>query len=325
VSHPSPDWLKALQAAKAAAKSEAEAICRRAKSDGREHLSEQEAENFHELLETTRALSARITETQGEVERHTGSPLVNRLMNAGNSRRAAGVHYSKTGLQRAFASLRDGGTAVIESRGFNSVEAFLPPELYGFTIGPVHEARLLSYLPSIPMTAPSIEFLLHTTTSGSPAVVGEGALKPELVYTVIHQTVTAAKIAAHTAISYEVLQDFPTWTGYVTNELSKEIIAVENNALLNGDGTGAIVGLIAQAGLSYGKGTLGGGTETSLDAIEIGIAALRTGASLAEPDLFVCHPLTWSTVRREKDTLGRYLVTPDPTLDEPNKVGVFKC
>lgn len=55
------------------------------------------------------------------------------------------------------------------------------------------------------------------------------------------------------------------------------------------------------------------GTDTPLDAVEISIAGLRTGASLAEANLFVVHPNTWSALRRVKDSQGRYIVNPDPT------------
>ena len=50
------------------------------------------------------------------------------------------------------------------------------------------------------------------------------------------------------------------------------------------------------------------------------IAAMRVGAALAEPDLLVLHPTTWSAIRRSKDSQNRYLVAPDPTADDANSV-----
>jgi hypothetical protein len=43
-------------------------------------------------------------------------------------------------------------------------------------------------------------------------------------------------------------------------------------------------------------------TATSLDAFESSIAQLRVGPALAEPDLVVIEPETWSAVRRTKDS-----------------------
>jgi HK97 family phage major capsid protein len=46
----------------------------------------------------------------------------------------------------------------------------------------------------------------------------------------------------------------------------------------------------------------------------LGIAALRTGAALAEANLRVLHPNTWSALWRTKDLQGRYIVAKNPTL-----------
>jgi hypothetical protein len=58
------------------------------------------------------------------------------------------------------------------------------------------------------------------------------------------------------------------------------------------------------------------GTDTPLDAIEISVAALRAGASLAEADLLVLHPNTWSALRRTKDSQGAVIwsILTRPTL-----------
>src|SRR5262249_51390939 len=54
------------------------------------------------------------------------------------------------------------------------------------------------------------------------------------------------------------------------------------------------------------------------DALEHGIEALRGGPALAEPNLGLCHPSTWSAIRRTTDSYGRYYVSADPSTDEVN-------
>lgn len=106
-------------------------------------------------------------------------------------------------------------------------------------------------------------------------------------------------------------------------ELFRQIVDVENSNLLNGTGTGELLGFLQTSGmLSYavgGTGTTPDG-ETPLDGIEAAIAALRTGPALAEADLLVLHPTTWSSIRRSKDNYGRYLVQADPTADQAESV-----
>ena len=88
-------------------------------------------------------------------------------------------------------------------------------------------------------------------------------------------------------------------------------MVVENAELLNGDGTtGHLDGLLATSGILTHARVAG---ERSIDSVDIAIAALRTGSSLAEPNLLVLRPNTWSTMRRVVDDQHRYLVQPDPT------------
>ena len=84
--------------------------------------------------------------------------------------------------------------------------------------------------------------------------------------------------------------------------------------LLNGDGTsGHLTGLLHTSGvLTHAVVT----PETGLDGLEIAITNLKMGPQLAVADLIVMHPSTWSSIRRSKDTQGRYLVADDPTAGE---------
>ena len=82
-------------------------------------------------------------------------------------------------------------------------------------------------------------------------------------------------------------------------EIVRQVINVENAELLSGDGTtGHLTGLLNTSGIL----THAVGTDTVLDAVEISIAALRTGAALAEANLFVLHPNTWSALRRVRSS-----------------------
>jgi len=212
-------------------------------------------------------------------------------------------------------------------KAFNTAESHLPSRLEGQVLGPVHEQRLLDRLPVEATTAPSVEYVRHTSTTGTPAVVAEGAAKPELVMNVDHVVATAQKIAAHTGVSYEILSDWSSFVGYVRGELFREIIDVENGELLNGAGTtGHLTGLLTTSGILAHDASADTGTGvTALDSVEKSIATMRTGAALAEPDLFVLNPLTWSALRRIKDTQGRFLTAPDPTRAPRTLCGASRC
>jgi HK97 family phage major capsid protein len=177
----------------------------------------------------------------------------------------------------------------------------------------------------MPISAPAWEVIVHTSTTGAPAPTAEGAPKPELVFVTASQTLTAIKLAAHFGISHETLQDFTNFQSYAVVELLRAIEDVENAQLLSGSGTsGNMTGFLTTSGiLTHDASTDTGTGVTVIDSIEKSIAALRVGAALATADLLVLHPLTWSAIRRLKDTTGRMLfisADSDPSNTQANSI-----
>jgi len=213
-------------------------------------------------------------------------------------------------------------TAVISQQsialktGFNTAVDELPAQLYPSILGPIHENRLLDRLPTFPVSAPSIEYVRHISTTGAPAIVAEGQQKPELIFAVDHVIATVQKIACHAGVSHEALSDYGAFVSYLQNEIVTQVVDVENDELLNGTGPGHITGFLDTPSIL----THVTGSESSLDAIEIAISKLRTGSSLAEANLLVLNPGTWSAIRRTKDLQDRYLVNPDPTQGAGNQL-----
>lgn len=236
-------------------------------------------------------------------------------------RETAPLAFDESDLQVMHKAIQSRQPMMIKTKAFSSPDTQLPAQLSPQVIGPVHENRLLDRLPTQAIGSPSYEYIRHNSTTGAPAVVAEGAPKPELVLNTDTLIATAQKIAAHTGTSWEALNDWSNWVGYVQGELFRKIIDVENSELLGttGDGTsGHLTGLLHTSGIL--THTVADGTTNTLDDVEQSIATMRTGAALAEPNLFVLHPNTWSAMRRTKDNYGRYLVAADPTKDEANQL-----
>lgn len=207
---------------------------------------------------------------------------------------------------------------------FSSPVSALPAQVWPQVIHPEHENRILDRLPATQIQAPSVEYIQHLSSTGSPAIVAEGATKPEVVFNTSKQVAVAQKIACHIAITWESISDtggdhgLQDWYGYVQGEIMREVMDYENDRLLNGVGGAADVqGFFNQSGILHHDASVDTGTGiTALDSFEISIQHMRTGAALAEPDLIVMHPITWSNLRRVKDAYYRFMVAPDPTQDE---------
>jgi hypothetical protein len=252
--------------------------------------------------------------------------VANREARAVNSAgRLSPLGYHDEQLRRAFDTINRGETAVLETRdpGFTSATGLIPPELGPILpVFPRHEDRLLDRLPGVAIDVPAIAYIEVVSVSGGPiGVTAEGAAKPELLMPADAKQATARTIAAHVGVSWQAYSgDYPAFVTAVQVELMKNIVDGENAQLYGGTGesNGQVNGLLTNPNiLTLAAGT--GGTENFTD-LSAGIAALRNGPALAECNLILMHPETWSAIRVQKDSYGRFLIQPDPAADQANTV-----
>ncbi|MBT1001185.1 phage major capsid protein [Paenarthrobacter sp. DKR-5] len=213
-------------------------------------------------------------------------------------------------LEQAFSSLKGGGNfraelGMKDAASSITTDGQLPPQFIGLVDKPFEPVRILDHLPTTPTQAPSVEFIVHASSSASAAAVAAGSAYPETSLATTQTIIKLEKLGILTTLTDELMADFATFRSYVSVELQRQIIDAENNALLNGSGTSPeIRGLLNTSGVI----TRAKGTESALDTIAEGIDDLRTGSSFCEPDALVIHPTTWGAIRREKDSYGRYLL-----------------
>jgi HK97 family phage major capsid protein len=311
-----------------------------AKRSGRDTMNARETAMLGEL----RQINARVKHAESELAR-AGDPA-KQIFGEGrqpgqgpainSAGRLAPMGVGVEELRKLQSAALRGESCRIESRAFSTADPLLPAQLWSVPIAAVHEARLLDRLPGVTMTAPSIEFVRHVSTTGSAGVVAEGQAKPELVWNVDALTATAVKIAGHVGLTWEILNDWEAFSAYSGTELYLRLIDAENAELIQGGWVGGspptsgMVGFLATSGvLSYDASSDTGGSGaaslTALDAIEKAMRNMRTGPALATPNLMVFHPNTFSAIRRVKDGFGHFLVAPDPTQTQTNELWGIEC
>jgi hypothetical protein len=292
----------------------------RAQQQGRKNLTFDEDRELRGYTDTIKGLGSRIRETRSELDRMGSLPQLgrgereNRINTAGM---LCPLSFDMEEMRSAHQRVGRGEAVQLESRnpGFSSADSLLPPQLFPIPTMPRFEDRLIDRLPGFALDAPSLEYIQVTSVTGAAAIVGEGQPKPGIETPATKLIVTALKLAAHVGISWESINDFEAFTSAVQNTLLKEIVKLENTQIVYGDPTaGGLNGLTTTAGILTLAAT--GGTATpanNWDDVAGAIALLRTGPALASPDLLCVHPDTWTNIRTQKDSLGRYLATPAPT------------
>jgi HK97 family phage major capsid protein len=319
--------LHDLESRRDSIRHQAEALLRSAQAEGCQQLSEAEDAKFRSMTELIRQLDERIADGRDDLDR-AGDPY--QVIRGGGLRtlntagRLSPLSFDPEELRSAYGRISRGETAVLEARapGFSSADSLIPPTLYPVPTFPRHEARLLDRLPGFALESPSLEYVQVTSVTGAAGIVGEGQPKPEIETPATKVIVTALKLAAHVGISWENINDYDAFTAAVQNELLKQVIDLENQQLVYGDPTsGGLSGLTTTAGiLTYTATGTTASPPNNFDDISAAIAAVRTGPALGTPDLLLLHPDTWAAVRTQKDTLGRYLATPDPTSETADTV-----
>ena len=155
------------------------------------------------------------------------------------------------------------------------------------------------------MDGQAIEFLKEHSETNSAAMVAEGAAKPQSDFR-LEMVSTSAKVIAHTMkASRQALSDVSALKSMIDMRLSYGLDLVEENQLLNGDGTGQnLLGLIPQA-TAYSSPLTGADTQ-SIDKIRLMI--LQAALALLPADGIVMHPADWGWIELLKDTTGRYII-----------------
>jgi len=146
--------------------------------------------------------------------------------------------------------------------------------------------------------------------SGSPAVF---AAKPQSSMTVVGVQAPVRTIAHFEVAHRNVLDDEPTLRGIIDNELLYGLRLVEDDQILNGDGTGSnLTGIRETSGIQsqvWSAGSLG---DTRIDAVRRAIT--KSLLAYYEPTGIIVHPNDMEDIELTKDAEERHLMVMSVSL-----------
>jgi Phage capsid family len=176
------------------------------------------------------------------------------------------------------------------------------------------------------MDSQSVTYLAHTGNTNPAAATAELGQFPDLGMQLTPKTVNAQKITALASVSTEAAQDFDVFHQFISTELTRALIDAETNWILNS----SVTGLIWQSELPTPPAsqtlTRVTGADTALNALDKAINDLRVGAAFAKADTMIMHPQTLHYLRRQTDTLGRYLLIPaQETVQNGDVNSIWNC
>ena len=165
-----------------------------------------------------------------------------------------------------------------------------------------------------------VEKAFDPATGGNFNYVAENAKKPGITFPDYDEvTESLKKIAGWIKISDEMAEDLPFLVSEINNRLLYQLLMFEENALLNGSGTGSnIRGILQRSGLQ--TETAADNTD-NLDALYRALTKVQLATGLTA-DGVVMHPLDYQALRLSKDGNGQYLAG-GPFLGQYGQGGVI--
>lgn len=155
------------------------------------------------------------------------------------------------------------------------------------------------------ITSNALEYVRENIFTNAAAPVAEGALKPESNITFTKETANVKTIAHWMQASRQIMDDAPALQSYINSRMMYGLALVEENQMLNGDGTGDnLLGLNA-VGTDY-ETALNADGDNGADILAHAI--YQVSLSEFEADGIILNPRDWHRIALLKDANGNYIL-----------------
>lgn len=185
---------------------------------------------------------------------------------------------------------------------------FVPP-----TVVPGVSARLFEsvhvrdLLPKGTTNSNVVRFVVDNGGEGGPAMVAEGATKPQIDRDLQIKDAPVRKVATYFRIPEEMIEDIDYIVSFLSSIGVEEVMAIEDTQLLYGDGTGQNLSGFNTLGTAFAAGTsVIGASANNFDVIGAAKKQLRN-AKFGGPLVALINPTDYYDMRYKKDSAGNYL------------------
>ena len=260
----------------------------------------------------------RAAEMERELNAATNTPLTSRPEKAVTGKQGRASDEYKNAFWKMVRNR--GGHLLVQNAlqiGVDSEGGYLCPDEYERTlVKALEEENRLRPLCTTIRTESGDRKIPLVTSHGTASWVDEEGAIPESDDTFGQISLGAHKLATMIKISDELLQDSVfDIEGYIASEFARRIGAAEEDAFINGDGSGKPYGLLhATNGAGVGI-TTAGATFTSDEILDL-IHSIKAG--YRKNAKFLLHDSTIKALRKLKDGNGQYMWQPGLKEGQPD-------
>jgi HK97 family phage major capsid protein len=213
----------------------------------------------------------------------------------------------------------------VEKKGFGSIEMetkavgnmasatsltgsyFVTPQVLPGVITKLYESvHMRNLLPVGSTNSNVIRYVRDNGGEGGPAMVAEGAVKPQIDRDLEILDANVRKMATYFRVPEEMIDDIPYLQSFLVEVGLEEVMKVEDAQILYGDGTGQnLSGLFTNA-TAFAAGT---SVITAPNNFDVLMAAKKQAKGLfTNPTVAMVNPINFFDMITKKDTTNNYLL-----------------
>lgn len=217
---------------------------------------------------------------------------------------SAGAWRGSIRVQAERADITSGNTTVGAGRsaGTSLVPGHRVP---GIIAPPNRQLTIRDLLAPGTTSQSSVEFVKETGFTNNARPVTEGTKKPQSDIAFNLFTTPVRTIAHIFKASRQIMDDAPALASYINARGTYGLKYVEENQLLNGNGTGQNLNGIVPQATAFAP-AFNPSDETAIDRLRL--AVLQVVLAEYPASGFVLNPTDWARIELTKDSEGRYIV-----------------
>lgn len=191
-------------------------------------------------------------------------------------------------------------------------------------ISPIRQ-RVLTYLQNVSVGSIAKEYALwveETDQQGTPIFIGEGDTKTQVSVLYVEKTAKAKKIAVHSKITMEFMEDLPQLVSFIQSNMMRRVDTVTENQLFNGDNLGDNLQGLVPVASAFTGGDLAGSIEASTINdwdVMLGVISQVKKANGIVNAIFVSNGKL-DAMRAAKDLDGQYIRPEGVLIDAQGNV-----
>lgn len=186
-------------------------------------------------------------------------------------------------------------------------EVIAADRVAGIKFDPSRSLHMRSIIPVGSTSSDVVRFVKESAYSDGTATRAEGATLGQSDFNLSAIDANVQKIGTYFRISEEMLSDTPALASFISVRASEKLLAVEDNQILNGNGTAPNLSGIITDAADFAAGAFAAGIESANEFDVLVVALNQLALSEYQANYIVLNPSDFHKILLLKDTQNNYL------------------